>query len=119
MCCPPGGENAVIVYTTKTGNKKDIEDSKQINFILKLEKIEFTVRDISADSGYRNELKEVLGKKDIKVPVVFVKGRLIGGAAEVDKMDKEGKLEILFHGIPKFYDELPRFYTVKEEDSSA
>jgi glutaredoxin domain-containing cysteine-rich protein 1 len=32
---------------------------------------------------------------------VFVKGRLIGGADQVVKLEEEGKLEILFDGIPK------------------
>ncbi|PIA33892.1 hypothetical protein AQUCO_03900031v1 [Aquilegia coerulea] len=109
--CPPGGENAVIVYTTNMGDKKKIKDSGRIIFIFHLNQIKFIVRDISADVGYKYELKRVFGKKDIIVPVVFVKGRLIGGAAVVDKMEDEDKLEILFHGIPKLYKEKK-----KEED---
>ncbi|KAF8407359.1 hypothetical protein HHK36_006487 [Tetracentron sinense] len=47
------------------------------------------------------ELRMLMGKKEVRVPVVFVKGRLIGGADEVVQMEEEGKLGILFNGIPR------------------
>ncbi|KAF5197961.1 Copper chaperone for superoxide dismutase [Thalictrum thalictroides] len=40
-------------------------------------------------------------KKVVNVPLVFVKGRLIGGVNEVLKLEEEGKLEILFDWVPK------------------
>jgi glutaredoxin domain-containing cysteine-rich protein 1 len=42
-----------------------------------------------------------MGTKEVKVPLVFVKGRLIGGGDEVVKLEEEGKLSILFDGIPR------------------
>ncbi|KAF9598444.1 hypothetical protein IFM89_027877 [Coptis chinensis] len=102
--CPPGGKNSVIVYKTSGGNKKAIEDFNEIVFKFHLEQIEFTVRDIYEDLRFRNELAKVLGKKDVKAPVVSVKGRLIGGLDEVEKLSYE-ELAILFHGIPKKYKE--------------
>ena len=42
-----------------------------------------------------------MGTKEVKVPVVFVKGRSIGGAEQVMKLDEEGKLGILLDGIPR------------------
>ncbi|KAF5182859.1 hypothetical protein FRX31_027553, partial [Thalictrum thalictroides] len=45
--------------------------------------------------------KKVSGKKVVNVPLVFVKGRLIGGVNEVLKLEEEGKLEILFDWVPK------------------
>ena len=42
-----------------------------------------------------------MGTKDVRVPLVFVKGRLIGGVDEVVKLEEEGKLSTLFDGIPR------------------
>ncbi|RVX11954.1 Uncharacterized protein CK203_009629 [Vitis vinifera] len=56
--CPPGGANAVVIYTTTLrGIRKTFEDCNH--------------------------------------------GRLIGGADEVVKLEEEGKLDILFDGIPR------------------
>ncbi|KAF9594455.1 hypothetical protein IFM89_031057 [Coptis chinensis] len=91
--CPSGGECSVIIYTTTLrGIRRTFEDCNNVRSILESQQIQFFERDISMDSGYREELRVVLGKKDIKVPVVFVKGRLIGGVDEMMKMEDEGQL---------------------------
>ncbi|KDP42502.1 hypothetical protein JCGZ_00299 [Jatropha curcas] len=100
--CPPGGDNAVVIYTTTLrGIRKTFEDCNIVRSIIESHHIHLVERDISMDSGFKEELRGLMGKKEVKVPLVFVKGRLIGGADQVVKLDEEGKLETLFHGIPK------------------
>lgn len=99
--CPPGGEIAVVIYTTTLrGIRKTFEDCNKVRSIVESYGIHLIERDVSMDSGFREELRSLMESKEVKVPTVFVKGRLIGGAAEVLKLDEEGKLEVLFDGIP-------------------
>ncbi|KAL4605880.1 hypothetical protein ACB092_09G061900 [Castanea dentata] len=102
MKCPPGGENAVVIYTTTLrGIRKTFEDCNKVRSIIESHCIQVLERDISMDSGLKEELRGLMGTKDVRVPLVFVKGRLIGGVDEVVKLEEEGKLSILFDGIPR------------------
>ncbi|CAI9780225.1 unnamed protein product [Fraxinus pennsylvanica] len=100
--CPPGGENEVIIYTTTLrGIRKTFEDCNKARSIIESHDVRLFERDISMHAGFKEELRGLIGTKDVKVPSVFVKGRLIGGADEMVKLDEEGKLEILLNGIPQ------------------
>lgn len=100
--CPPGGENAVVIYTTTLrGIRKTFEDCNKVRSIIESHQVQTSERDISMDSGFKEELRALMESKQVKVPLVFVKGRLIGGVDEVMKLEEEGKLEILFDGMPK------------------
>lgn len=100
--CPPGGENAVVIYTTTLrGIRRTFEDCNNVRSIIDSYQIHVFERDISMDSGFKEELRGLIGKKEIRVPVVFVKGRLIGGAEELMKLEEEGKLGHLFEDIPR------------------
>ncbi|CAN6716997.1 unnamed protein product [Malus baccata var. baccata] len=100
--CPPGGENAVVVYTTTLrGIRKTFEDCNNVRSIVESHLIHVLERDISMDSGFKEEIRGLMGTKEVKVPLVFVKGRLIGGTDEVVKLEEEGKLGVLFDGIPR------------------
>ncbi|XP_065856585.1 uncharacterized protein At3g28850 [Euphorbia lathyris] len=99
--CPPGGENSIVIYTTTLrGIRKTFEDCNTVRSIIESHGVHMIERDISMDSGLKEELRGLIGSKEVKVPLVFVKGRLIGGAAEVAKLEEEGKLGGLFGGIP-------------------
>ncbi|KAJ4840803.1 hypothetical protein Tsubulata_015055 [Turnera subulata] len=100
--CPPGGENSVVIYTTTLrGIRKTFEDCNSVRSIVDSHHIRVLERDVSMDSGFKEELRGLMGTKEVKVPLVFVKGRLIGGADQVVKLEEEGKLGILFDGIPQ------------------
>lgn len=100
--CPPGGEEAVIIYTTTLrGIRKTFEDCNIVRSIVESQGVRMLERDISMHSKFKEELRGVMDSKEIRVPLVFVKGRLIGGAAEVMRLDEEGKLGILLDGIPR------------------
>ncbi|KAL5545829.1 hypothetical protein UlMin_005516 [Ulmus minor] len=99
--CPPGGENSVVFYTTTLrGIRKTFEDCNRVRSIIESHLIQMFERDISMDSGFKEELRGLMGTKEVKVPLVFVRGRLIGGGDEVVKLEEEGKLGILFEGLP-------------------
>lgn len=95
-------ENSVVIYTTTLrGIRKTFEDCNTVRSIVESHGVQVLERDVSMDSGFKEELRAIMGKKEVKVPVVFVKGRLIGGAEEVVKLEEEGKLGILLDGIPR------------------
>ncbi|TKY61980.1 electron carrier [Spatholobus suberectus] len=99
--CPPGGENCVVVYTTTLrGIRKTFEECNKVRSIIESYCVHVVERDVSMDSGFKEELRKLMGTKQVKVPVVFVKGRLVGGAEEVVKLEEEGRLGVLFEGIP-------------------
>lgn len=100
--CPPGGENSVVIYTTTLrGIRKTFEDCNMARSIIESQNVQMFERDISMHSGFKEELRGLVGCKEVRVPLVFVKGRLIGGADEMLKLDDEGRLGILLDGIPK------------------
>ncbi|XP_073044281.1 uncharacterized protein [Primulina eburnea] len=100
--CPPGGKNSVIIYTTTLrGIRKTFEECNIARTIIESHHVQMFERDVSMHSAFKEELRGLMNTKEVKVPLVFVKGRLIGGADEVVKLDEEGKLDILFAGIPR------------------
>ncbi|KAI3678450.1 hypothetical protein L6452_37744 [Arctium lappa] len=99
---PPGGENAVVIYTTTLrGIRKTFEDCNTVRGIIESHNIRMIERDVSMDLGFKEEVRALLGKKQVTVPIVLVKGRLIGGSDEIMKLEEEGKLGILLDGIPR------------------
>lgn len=99
--CPPGGENKVVIYTTTLrGIRKTFEDCNVARSVVESMNVEIFERDISMHSAFKEELRVLMGSKEVRVPLVFVKGRLIGGAEEMLRLDEEGKLGILLEGIP-------------------
>nr|GMD46258.1 glutaredoxin domain-containing cysteine-rich protein 1 [Ipomoea batatas] len=100
--CPPAGENSVVIYTTTLrGIRKTFEDCNTARSILESHHVRTLERDVSMHSGFKEELRGLMGTMVVKVPLVFVKGRMIGGADEVVKLEEEGKLGILLSGIPE------------------
>ncbi|XP_010558221.1 PREDICTED: uncharacterized protein At3g28850 [Tarenaya hassleriana] len=99
--CPPGGESSVIIYTTTLrGIRKTFEDCNTVRAILESHQIQLSERDVSMHSGYKDEIRGIMGTKEVKIPAVFIRGRLIGRVEEVVKLEEEGKLGILLEGMP-------------------
>ncbi|PIA28245.1 hypothetical protein AQUCO_07200119v1 [Aquilegia coerulea] len=100
--CPPGGDNAVIIYTTTLrGIRKTFEECNIVRSLIESHDIQMMERDISMDLGYREDLRLLLRNREFKVPMVFIKGSLIGGVNELAKLEEEGKLGILLEDIPR------------------
>nr|ABK25245.1 unknown [Picea sitchensis] len=99
--CPPGGANAVVLYTTTLrGIRKTFEDCNNVRDALESYGICISERDVSMHFEFRNELRKLMGGKLVTVPRLFIKGRYIGGADEALRIHEEGKMAELLAGIP-------------------
>lgn len=97
--CPPGGEKAVVLYTTTLrGIRKTYEDCNNVRSVLESFGVSIDERDVSMHLDFRNELKELMGKP-VPVPRLFIRGRYIGGADEVLQLHEDGKLDGLLAGL--------------------
>ncbi|KAI4385790.1 hypothetical protein MLD38_003784 [Melastoma candidum] len=100
--CPRGGSDSVIFYTTSLrGIRKTFEDCSSVRFLLDSFRVIYYERDISMHSGFKEELREILGGGAVLPPRLFIKGRYIGGAEEVLSLHERSKLRPLFEGIVK------------------
>ncbi|CAN6248515.1 unnamed protein product [Urochloa humidicola] len=100
--CPPGGADAVVLYTTTLrGIRRTFEECNKVRAAIEAHDVKVIERDVSMDSGYREELRLLLGGPEVRVPAVFVRGRHVGGAAEVAKLEEDGKLRALLEGLPR------------------
>lgn len=100
--CPPGGADAVVLYTTTLrGIRRTFEECNAVRAAIEAHDVKVIERDVSMDSGYREELRLLLGGRELRVPAVFVRGKHVGGAAEVTKLEEEGKLRAMLQGLPR------------------
>ncbi|KAK1436102.1 hypothetical protein QVD17_01877 [Tagetes erecta] len=103
--CPPKGENKVVVYTTTLrGVRKTFEACNTVRTLLESYGVFVCERDISMDSGFREELRMLMKGKDssqLVPPRVFVKGRYIGGVDAMVRTMEDGSLDQLLQGLPK------------------
>ncbi|KAI3687416.1 hypothetical protein L1987_81112 [Smallanthus sonchifolius] len=103
--CPPKGENKVVMYTTTLrGVRRTFEACNTVRTVLEGYGVFVCERDISMDSGFREELRELMkGKDSIELvpPRVFVNGRYIGGVDVVMRTMEDGSLDQLLEGLPK------------------
>ncbi|XP_024522873.1 uncharacterized protein LOC9640977 [Selaginella moellendorffii] len=98
--CPPDGENKAVLYSTSLrGIRKTFEDCNTVRNILHSTNVEVDERDVSMDSQFRQELKDLMDKP-VPVPRLFIKGRYIGGAEEVVAAHESGALARMLHGLP-------------------
>ncbi|XP_062188469.1 uncharacterized protein At3g28850-like [Phragmites australis] len=90
--CPPGGERAVVLYsTTLRGVRRTFEDCNGVRALLECLAVAFQERDVSMDRGLRDELWGLTGEKAVP-PRLFVRGHDVGGAAQVLALHEEGRL---------------------------
>ncbi|KAI5065707.1 hypothetical protein GOP47_0020402 [Adiantum capillus-veneris] len=99
--CPPGGANAVVLYTTTLrGIRKTFEDCNTAREIFQSFGLSIDERDVSMHLEFLNELRQLMGRV-VSVPRMFIKGRYVGGVEEVVKLHEDGKLSELVEGLPK------------------
>ncbi|XP_059640991.1 uncharacterized protein LOC132283112 [Cornus florida] len=90
--CPPGGSEAVVLYTTSLGGvRRTYEDCNRARSILEFHRVVFDERDVSLHGEFRSELRELLGE-EASVPRLFLKGRYVGGVEEVVSLNETGRL---------------------------
>ncbi|CAL1392108.1 unnamed protein product [Linum trigynum] len=98
---PAKEKDRVIVYfTSLRGVRKTYEDSCYVRVILKGAGVRVDERDVSMHSGFKEELKQLLGGcgGGFSLPRVFIGKKYIGGAEEVRRLHEEGQLEKAVEG---------------------
>ncbi|XP_014497138.1 uncharacterized protein At3g28850 [Vigna radiata var. radiata] len=94
---PCGKDKVVLYFTSLRGVRKTYEDCCQVKLILKGLGVRVDERDVSMHSGFKEELRELLGEGygGLGLPRVFVGKNHIGGVEEIQRLHEDGKLEKL------------------------
>lgn len=105
--------SAVVLYTTSLrGVRATFEACNAVRAALQAHGVAFRERDVSMDRGFRDELRSKLGLLSGArapaaaaaagmLPRLFVRGRHVGGAEDVLRLDEEGLLARLLEGLPR------------------
>ncbi|CAJ1828853.1 unnamed protein product [Sphenostylis stenocarpa] len=103
---PCGKDKVVLYFTSLRGVRKTYEDCCQVKLILKGLGMRVDERDVSMHSGFKEELRELLGDGygGLGLPRVFVGNNYIGGVEEIQRLHEDGKLEKLLGGCEKIED---------------
>ncbi|KAJ0099582.1 hypothetical protein Patl1_22161 [Pistacia atlantica] len=98
-----GKEKVVVYFTSLRGVRKTYEDCCHVRVVLKSLGIRVDERDVSMHSGFKEELKELLGNGITggSLPRVFLGKKYIGGAEEIRRLHEEGQLEKMLEGCEK------------------
>ncbi|KAI9118949.1 hypothetical protein K1719_009624 [Acacia pycnantha] len=101
-----GKDRVVLYFTSLRGIRNTFEDCCHVRVILKGLGVRVDDRDVSMHSGFKDELKELLGDKIYRggLPRVFIGKKYIGGAEEIRKLHEEGRLEKLLDSCEKIND---------------
>ncbi|KAI3722393.1 hypothetical protein L2E82_33431 [Cichorium intybus] len=92
-------EKLVLYFTSLRGVRKTYEDCCHVRHILKATGVRVDERDVSMHSGFKEELKELLGGFiGGGLPKVFIGNKCIGGAAEIRRLHEDGQLEKALEG---------------------
>ncbi|VFQ80819.1 unnamed protein product [Cuscuta campestris] len=97
----PVKKRVVVYFTSLRGVRKTYEDCCEVRAILKGVGVKSDERDLSMDSGFKEELKELLGdgyNSSGCLPRVFVGRECLGGAEEIRRMHENGQLEMATQG---------------------
>ncbi|PSR87662.1 Thioredoxin-like fold protein [Actinidia chinensis var. chinensis] len=100
ITCYKCKDRVLLYFTSLRGVRKTYEDCCHTRVILKGTGVRVDERDVSMHSGFKEELKELLGDRfnGSGLPRVFVGKKYIGGAEEIRKLHEEGQLEGLLEG---------------------
>ncbi|XP_022844886.1 uncharacterized protein At3g28850-like [Olea europaea var. sylvestris] len=92
---PRGTDKLIVYFTSLRGVRKTYEDCCHVRVILKGLGVKVDERDVSMHSGFKEELKDLLGDgfNAGGLPRVFLGRKYIGGAEEIRRLNEDGKLE--------------------------
>ncbi|GKD31228.1 thioredoxin-like fold protein [Tanacetum coccineum] len=92
-------EKLVLYFTSLRGVRKTYEDCCHVRDLLKATGVRVDERDVSMHSGFKDELKELLGGSIVGgLPKVFIGKKCIGGAMEIRRLHEDGHLEEALEG---------------------
>ncbi|CAN4082580.1 unnamed protein product [Withania somnifera] len=88
-------DKLIVYFTSLRGVRKTWEDCCHVRVILKGLGVKIDERDVSMHSGFKEELKELLGNEYSGggLPRIFLGKKYIGGADEIRRMNEDGKIE--------------------------
>ncbi|EXB37968.1 Uncharacterized protein L484_011693 [Morus notabilis] len=99
--CIPGAEKRVVLYFTSLRVvRSTFEDCRAVRSILRSFRVPIDERDLSMDSSFLAELQQILGRRKLTLPRVFIGGRYVGGAEEVRQLHEAGELKKFVEGLP-------------------
>ncbi|CAH9129257.1 unnamed protein product [Cuscuta epithymum] len=100
----PGSEKQIVVYSTSLRVvRRTFSDCRDVLSILRSYRVSIDERDLCADAGFVDELQRILGVRErtkLTLPQVFIRGRYIGGAAEIRRLHEAGELKKCVEGLP-------------------
>lgn len=87
-------DKLIVYFTSLRGVRKTHEDCCHVRAILKTLGVKVDERDVSMHSGFKDELKQLLGEGfgGRCLPIVFIGKECIGGAEEIRQLNEEGRL---------------------------
>ncbi|KAK9064776.1 hypothetical protein SSX86_016158 [Deinandra increscens subsp. villosa] len=93
-------ERLILYFTSLRGVRKTYEDCRDVRAILKNSGVRVDERDVSMHSGFKEELKELLGDgcNGGGLPKVFVGKKCIGGVDEIRRFHDEYRLDKVLEG---------------------
>ncbi|XP_019414551.1 PREDICTED: uncharacterized protein At5g39865-like [Lupinus angustifolius] len=103
ITCPPYSDNNTVVlyFTTLRVVRRTYEDCCVIRSILKDFGVAIDERDVSIDSRFRDELREIMGRWNVTLPCVFIGGKYIGNAEDVKRLYNKDELNGLIERLPR------------------
>ncbi|VAH53390.1 unnamed protein product [Triticum turgidum subsp. durum] len=96
---PPGGRRRAVVYfTSLRGVRKTFVDGCTVRSILRSYGVRVDERDVSMHAAFKSELAQLLTGPATTLPRVFVDGRYLGGAEDVQAQHEAGELARALEG---------------------
>ncbi|XP_037489745.1 uncharacterized protein At3g28850-like [Triticum dicoccoides] len=96
---PPGGRRRAVVYfTSLRGVRKTFVDGCTVRSILRSYGVRVDERDVSMHAAFKSELAQLLTAPATTLPRVFVDGRYLGGAEDVQAQHEAGELARALEG---------------------
>ncbi|XP_073001942.1 uncharacterized protein At5g39865-like [Typha latifolia] len=95
----------ILYFTSIRGVRKTYEDCCLVRSIVKGYGVRVDERDVSMHRGFRDELCQILGVAQVRLPSLFANGKYLGGAEEVKQMHEGGKLELALRRREEVVDE--------------
>ncbi|CAK7328025.1 unnamed protein product [Dovyalis caffra] len=98
--CKRSKDKLIVYFTSLRGVRKTYEACCHVRVILKSLGVRVDERDVSMHSGFKEELRELMGERFSGggLPRVFIGRKYIGGAEEIRRMHEEGQLEKMAEG---------------------
>ncbi|XP_011016102.1 PREDICTED: uncharacterized protein At5g39865-like [Populus euphratica] len=98
--CERSKDRLVVYFTSLRGVRKTYEACCLVRLILESLGVRVDERDVSMDSGFKEELRELMGEgfSGEGLPRVFIGRKYVGGVEEIRRMHEEGQLEKLVEG---------------------